>query len=308
LPEDKKSDRWLGLFKPSELLWAALFFVSLALLAGWKIILMLMGALLFHEFGHAWAMSRYGLGVRGFYFLPFAGLAVAPLRPWTSRRQETVIALMGPIWGLAMALALSAAYLATGSPVLAGIIGVVAVINLFNLIPLNPLDGGRVIKSLGHSVWSGLGLGIQALGIAAAIVVAVYWSPIVGVLVAVMAALELVGEIRNLRRQADRKQLIAELADLFETEATADSVAAALLEIGRKQSDSSESPGSIPAESMERNQLLKYITFDQVPESMPLRDVGIFLVLYLALAGILVSVYFWATSHQSLVEFFRMMR
>ena len=67
-------------------------------------------------------------------FVPFAGLAVAPKRPWATRRQETVIALMGPAWGLVLAAALLLGHWLTGSLLLAGLGALTAAINLFNLI------------------------------------------------------------------------------------------------------------------------------------------------------------------------------
>ena len=133
------------LFTPKQLLLAAIFLLYFSWILNWKLAIALMGALIFHELGHAWAMRRYGLRVSGFYFMPPFGLAVVTRDPWPTRQAEAVIALMGPFWGLLMTAATYGLYLATGQPVCAGLAAWFALLNAFNLLPTNPLDGGRVV-------------------------------------------------------------------------------------------------------------------------------------------------------------------
>jgi len=55
---------------------AALFvasFASYAYMFTWQFAAVLMFSLFVHESGHVWAMKRYGLKVKGIYFLPFIG-------------------------------------------------------------------------------------------------------------------------------------------------------------------------------------------------------------------------------------------
>jgi Zn-dependent protease len=229
--EKNQPSRGSGLFgmvSPNQLLLALLFFAFFTFLVSWKFALILMGSLMFHEFGHAWAMKLFRVPIKGMYFMPPFGLAVVAAEPWKTRKAETVIALMGPAWGLALTAATYGVYLAGGGPLWAGVAGFMAMLNLFNLAPINPLDGGRVAKSICYSISPAAGFIMLTLGFAGAVYLGMYLSPIVFVLVGFMAIAEFNQELRLYRRRKDREAVIASLAEKLGCPADASSVIAAL--------------------------------------------------------------------------------
>lgn len=125
------------------------------------------GSILLHEFGHAWAAQRHGIGTSGIRLWIFGGVANLD-RDSDSPRTEFEIAIAGPLVTLAIVLATVAITLlavgtqgfidamlirtgATGSGILA-MIAWLGSINLlvlvFNLLPAFPMDGGRIVRAI----------------------------------------------------------------------------------------------------------------------------------------------------------------
>jgi Zn-dependent protease len=108
------------------------------------------GSVLLHEFGHALAARRYGIGTRSITLLPIGGLAQLEGEPRTPK-QELVIALAGPAVNFAIAAVLFVFAGVAGLPTW-GLLGSLMVANLslgvFNLIPAFPMDGGRALRAL----------------------------------------------------------------------------------------------------------------------------------------------------------------
>ncbi len=136
-----------------KLLWFAVSLLAGAAAFGymtsWETALLILGVLLFHEFGHALAMRAVGYRGLSVLVLPFLG-AVATGRkddagPW----QKLAVLLAGPLPGLLLAVAcfrLSQDH--PESRVLLTNIGWMALaINYFNLLPFTPLDGGQIVDS-----------------------------------------------------------------------------------------------------------------------------------------------------------------
>ena len=120
------------------------------MLFSWQFAFMLLLILVFHEYGHLWAMKRFGLKTKGMYLIPFVGgLAIGDQAK--TQWQEVVIAMMGPLFGLLMSLAAYGLYLLTDSDILGLIACYSAFINFFNLLPVYPLDGGHTIKAIALS-------------------------------------------------------------------------------------------------------------------------------------------------------------
>lgn len=139
-------------------------FASYAYMYTWEFALVIMGMLFIHESGHVWAMKRCGIRTKGFYFIPFLGGAAVAEDAFPSRREESFIAIMGPIWGLALCMICGLIYLFTAQPFWAAATGWMAMVNLINLLPINPLDGGRIMKSVAFSLHSWLGFLFLGLG------------------------------------------------------------------------------------------------------------------------------------------------
>ncbi len=128
--------------------------------------LLLFASVLAHELSHAWMAIRRGIPVLSITLFIFGGVAQIadePDRPST----EFLIAIMGPLMSLALALVFAALWIWPR-----GLIGVFpesrvvllpvavvagylaqtnALLVLFNLLPGFPLDGGRVFRAI---VWA----------------------------------------------------------------------------------------------------------------------------------------------------------
>ncbi|MBI2047540.1 MAG: hypothetical protein HY363_03800 [Candidatus Aenigmarchaeota archaeon] len=118
----------------------------------WEMGVSLVIFILVHEYGHLWAMQQCGLKTKGIFLIPgFGGVAMAAEK-FRSGRNEAYIAIMGPVFGLFLAIPLFALYVLTGNQLYMAITSFVVFINLLNLLPINPLDGGRIVKAITYSV------------------------------------------------------------------------------------------------------------------------------------------------------------
>jgi putative peptide zinc metalloprotease protein len=118
-----------------------------SILFSWQFAVVLIGVTVFHEYGHLRAMKKFGMKTKGMYLIPFVGGMAVGERA-QSYWQEIYISMMGPVFGLCMALAFYLLFLGTGSQFVGLVASVSALLNLFNLLPVYPLDGGHVVKSL----------------------------------------------------------------------------------------------------------------------------------------------------------------
>jgi Zn-dependent protease len=136
-----------------------------ALVFSWKFAIVLMGSLLWHEYGHIWAMQRCGLKTKGIYFIPFIGGAAIGSDRMPTRDVDVVVSLMGPIFGLALAVLTAYIYAWTGLTIIAAAVLFMIILNLFNLIPIYPLDGGRVLWCFASSVPPRIGSAVMLLSV-----------------------------------------------------------------------------------------------------------------------------------------------
>jgi len=193
-----------------QLMLVAITFYLFTMFWHWQFVAVFLGSLLFHEYGHVWAMKRYGMNVKGVYVIPFMGAAAVSAGRMPHRLAEVVIAIMGPVWGLVLAIATYGAYLATGYPLLLGIVWPMAMLNLFNLLPFNPLDGGRVAKSLAYHVSPRTGVGFLMLGIAATVILGLYLPIpiIITAFIAFFGFVEMRSDMAELRKAPIREIIV----------------------------------------------------------------------------------------------------
>jgi Zn-dependent protease len=140
----------LGLISGSTVAYAYMF--------TWQFALIIMTFLFIHEYGHVWAMKKCGIKTKGMYFIPFLGAAAVATGEFKSYKNEVYSALMGPIWGIILALAFYVIYFISDITFFAGAAIWMFFCTLFNMLPIMPLDGGRVMRCVTMSLYSWAGI------------------------------------------------------------------------------------------------------------------------------------------------------
>jgi len=162
---------------------AVLFFVIYTVLTSWKFALLIMWGIGVHENGHLWAMRRYGMPTKGFFFLPFLGGVALGTGTLSSRWKHFVMVIMGPIWGLLSAVPSVIAYLISGNLYFAAGAIFICFFNLFNLVPMSILDGGQMTSSIAFSFNKTVGLVVIGAGVALAALILPRFNFLIAILV-----------------------------------------------------------------------------------------------------------------------------
>lgn len=109
---------------------------------------LVVGSLILHELGHAWACEVLGLRVRRIVVHGGGGSCIHFGE--ADRTQQEFIAMMGPLSSLAIWAIASLLWPMLEWGVVAWMLVMTAKINLFlailNLLPMNPLDGGKLFQ------------------------------------------------------------------------------------------------------------------------------------------------------------------
>jgi len=133
----------VGLTKGTTVLSMLLSFSVYWAAWGWQFALGIILSIYVHEMGHVIALRRYGFKATAPMFIPGIGALIRLQQRIVNPREDAVIGLAGPIYGLGAAIVSLLLWLATDQHIFAAIAAVGAWINLFNLLPIASLDGGR---------------------------------------------------------------------------------------------------------------------------------------------------------------------
>lgn len=134
-------------------------FIAWTFFFGYKFTIVLLTALLIHEYGHYYQMGREGITKKKMLAIPLLGGMAISQESFKSYFAEAKIAIAGPMFGLGSALGALALWLTTGNLFFAAATIFICFLNLFNLLfPAAPLDGGRLIKSVLFSIHDSLGV------------------------------------------------------------------------------------------------------------------------------------------------------
>ncbi len=116
-------------------------------------IVLLVGAVFFHELGHYLGMKLFGYRNVRMFFIPFFGAAVSGQNCRAKGYQEAIVTLLGPVPGLIVAagLLLLARHPGFDHEMRLELVRAALLfgfLNAFNLLPIYPLDGGRLLNQL----------------------------------------------------------------------------------------------------------------------------------------------------------------
>ena len=126
-----------------------IFTLSLFLLLEWKTAILVTVFLIMHETGHILTILRLGMRISKISFIPLLGAFVKPEKNFFDfRKDEVLVALMGPAVGFLFVLAMLIAWFVTGNIFFNLVSGITNIFNIFNLLPAGMLDGGRTFRSI----------------------------------------------------------------------------------------------------------------------------------------------------------------
>ena len=124
---------------------------GLGALLGVLFVLLMFGAVLLHELGHALTARRYGIPTRAITLYPIGGVAEI-LGPPRTPKQEIAIAAAGPAVNFVLAalfgsLTLLLPEIGLVSMFVSALAWANLGLGLFNLLPAFPMDGGRILRA-----------------------------------------------------------------------------------------------------------------------------------------------------------------
>ena len=111
-------------------------------------LVILVAVLLVHEGGHYLGMRVFQYQNVQMYFIPLFGAAVSGKNEKVDGWKVAVVALLGPLPGLALGYLVGFAFLRRPDPWAGQLAYTLLLINGFNLLPFFPLDGGRFLNEV----------------------------------------------------------------------------------------------------------------------------------------------------------------
>lgn len=132
----------------------------------WEMVLMIIGILLVHEAGHFIAMRMFNYRNVRMFFIPLFGAAVSGENYTAPAWKKVVVALAGPLPGIALGAAIGLAAIRQESEFIMQIAMMTIILNALQLLPILPLDGGRVMHTVFFSRNVYLDVIFQIVGVA----------------------------------------------------------------------------------------------------------------------------------------------
>lgn len=172
------------------------FFIYQFLL-GWKISLLLVGAILFHEMCHIFMAKYLNLKTGGMVMLPFIGGVSFIVGKYKSYTQQVWVVLAGPIGGATLSLLTYGVWLLTGYTFLLYATYWVLLVNCLNMAPLSFLDGGQIMDTITYSFNEKLGFYCRAVSAMVAVIVLYFFNPILALFVGVFGLRSVYVEYNN---------------------------------------------------------------------------------------------------------------
>jgi len=133
----------------SILVISLLLFLGLGAAAwDWKLVVLLIPILLFHEMGHLVAMRWCNYRNLRMFFIPLFGAAVTGQNYNVPGWKKVIVSLMGPLPGIALGIVIGLVAVPLKQPLLLEAATMMIILNGFNLLPVLPLDGGWVMHAI----------------------------------------------------------------------------------------------------------------------------------------------------------------
>ena len=190
-------------------------FAAYAYLFTWKFSVLILAALLWHEFFHILGMKRMGIKTAGIYLIPFVGGAAVAKEPFKTYGQNAFIAIAGPIGGLIMAALVLGAYYITHWPMFAAAAAFISLLNVFNLFFILPLDGGQIVRSIAFSLNKTLGVWFLFVSLLLCVFITIQFKIVLFGIFIVIGALDLGLELYRRKQNRLLEKAYKELDDSY---------------------------------------------------------------------------------------------
>jgi Zn-dependent protease len=143
------------------------FLAAGAIAWSWGFLGMVVLILFIHEAGHFVTMKAFGYRDLKMFFLPLLGAAVSGRPSQVAGWKQAIVALMGPLPGIAVGLLTGLAGVVLHHAWLLEFALLSLLINGLNLLPFLPLDGGRVVQMVLFSRHRFLDTGFRIIAVCA---------------------------------------------------------------------------------------------------------------------------------------------
>lgn len=188
---------------------AALTFAIYTFCFSWKIALLIMVTVGFHEYSHLFAARKLGMKTKGFFFIPFVGGLALVGDQYKKLSDKAIVLLAGPVGGGLLAACFAGAWYVTQIPILGMAAYWMGLVNLFNLIPFSFLDGGQLL----HSIASSINRTVALVGLTLSTIIGagllLKVAPIIGALIVVFGGMAVWKEFNNWKALRDGKEWLA---------------------------------------------------------------------------------------------------